>query len=53
MDKMDKDYEAENDLKALIEAEKIKKDKKRYAAAMKKHTEQMAALKAVGAKKGE
>ena len=32
----DRDWEAENDLRTLIEAEKIKRDKKRLAAAMKK-----------------
>ena len=47
MPAMDKQWQAESDLRCLIDAEKIKKDKKRYAAAMKAHKEQMAALKDV------
>lgn len=45
---MDKEWMAENDLRTLIDAEKIKKDKNRYAAAMKCHAEQMKALAAIG-----
>ena len=58
MAKEDKEYMAESDLRTMIEAEKIKKDKTRYAAAMKVHKEQLAAMeevtedmKAIGAKK--
>lgn len=45
---MDKDYQAECDLRTLIDAEKIKKDKKRHAAAMAAHKKAMADMKAVG-----
>jgi hypothetical protein len=48
---MDKAWQAESDLRTLIDAEKIKKDKTRYAAAMKCHAEQMKALAAIGAEK--
>ena len=44
MPMIDKKYQAECDLRTLIDAEKIKKDKARYAAAMKVHGEQMQAL---------
>lgn len=44
MDKQEKEWRADSDLRTLIEAEKIKKDKARYAAAMKMHKEQLAAL---------
>ena len=44
---MDKDWQAESDLRTLIEAEKIRKDKGRMAAAMKKRAEMTAALAAV------
>lgn len=37
----DRDWEAEHDLCTLIEAEKIKKDKKRFAAAQAKAKEQL------------
>ena len=40
----DKDWEAESDLRTLINAEKIKKDKSRMSAAMKKAKEQRDAL---------
>ena len=50
---MDKNWQAECDLRCLIDAEKIKKDKKRYAAAMKAHKEQMAALKNVSDEKAD
>lgn len=49
----DKDFQAEQDLRTLIEAEKIRHDKTRKAAAMKKHKEMMAAMKDVeGAENG-
>lgn len=32
----EKEYQAEGDLRTLIEAEKIKRDKNRFSAAMKK-----------------
>lgn len=44
---MDKDWMAESDLRTLIDAEKIKKDKGRYGAAMKKHKEMMDAMKGI------
>lgn len=44
MEKQEKEWRADADLRTLIEAEKIKKDKARYAAAMKMHKEQLAAL---------
>ena len=40
-------YDAEYDLRTLIEAEKIRKDPKRRKAAMKKKTEMQDALKKV------
>jgi len=43
----DKDFEAENDLRSLIEAEKIKRDKKRFSAAMKKRKEMKANLEKI------
>lgn len=51
MAKQEKKWAAEHDLRTLIEAEVIKKDKARYDAAMKAHKEQMAALKEVAADK--
>ncbi len=51
MDKQEKQWRADSDLRTLIEAEKIKKDKARYAAAMKMHNEQLTALKAIEADK--
>ena len=48
----DKKYMAESDLRTLIEAEKIKKDKTRLGAAMKCHAEQMQALAAIKGGKG-
>lgn len=42
-----KQWQAEDDLRTLINAEKIKADKARLAAAMKKHKEQMKALEAI------
>lgn len=47
MVKQEKQWKAESDLRTLIDAEKIKKDKDRYAAAMKLHKEQTAALAAI------
>lgn len=47
MAKEDKEYMAESDLRTMIEAEKIKKDKTRYGAAMKKHKEMMAAMEGI------
>lgn len=44
---MDKDWQAECDLRTLIDAEKIKKDKARHAAALKKHAEMMAAMQEI------
>lgn len=52
MAKQEKKYMAEGDLRTLIEAEKIKKDKGRYGAAMKCHAEQMKALAAIKGGKG-
>ncbi len=43
-EKREAEYRADSDLRLLIEAEKIKKDKPRYAAAMKMHKEQLDAL---------
>ena len=51
MPQTNKDYEAESDLRTLIEAVKIKKDKKRHAAAMKKRGEMKADLDKIGDKK--
>lgn len=50
MKKQAKEWAADSDLRTLIEAEKIKKDKDRYAAAMKKRDEMVAAMKNVGGK---
>ena len=47
MPKGEEDFQAESDLRALIEAEKIKKDKKRMSAAMKKHKEMMTAMSSI------
>ena len=41
------DFRAESDMRSLIEAEKIKKDKGRMSAAMKKGREQRDALTSV------
>ena len=48
----DSEWRAESDLRTLVEAEKIKKDKARYGAAMKCHAEQMKALAAIKGGKG-
>ena len=53
MDKVDKEYQAECDLRTLVEAEKIRKDKPRLTSAMKKRKEQIAALQKVDEKKGK
>ena len=45
--KTEDDFEAESDLRHLIEAEKIKGDKKRLKRATAKAREQMTALKKV------
>lgn len=47
MDKEMAAHMAENDLRTMIDAEKIKKDKPRYVAAMKKHKELMEAMAAM------
>ncbi len=47
------DFQAEHDMRTLIDAEKIKKDKSRMAAALKKGKEQRVALESVIAKKKE
>lgn len=44
----EKDWQAQHDLQTLIEAEKIKRDKKRLAAAMKKKAELKKELERVG-----
>ena len=49
MPKGEEDFQAESDLRALIEAEKIKKDKKRMSAALKKRDEMKEALSDVEA----
>lgn len=49
----DEDYHAENDMRTLIDAEKIKKDKGRMSAALKKGKEQRDALANVVDKKKE
>jgi hypothetical protein len=47
-----KKWMADSDLRTLIEAEKIKKDKARFAAAMKMHKEMTAALAGIDKKDG-
>ena len=49
----DEDFRAENDMRTLIDSEKIKKDKGRMSAALKKGREQRAALDSVVDKKKE
>ena len=51
--KADKDFQAQDDMRTLIEAEKIKRDKKRLSAATSKAKEQRAALSVVIDKKKE
>ena len=48
MSSMDKDFQADSDLRCLIEAEKIKQDKPRFRAAMKKQKEMLSALQDIG-----
>ncbi len=48
MPKEEQDWQAENDLRTLIEAEKIKGDPKRLKAAMAKKREMSKDLKNVG-----
>lgn len=49
----DKEYQAQCDLRTLIEARKIMADKPRLNAAMKKRKDEMAALTALDSKKGD
>jgi len=51
MAKQEKEWRADADLRTMIEAEKIKKDKARYAAAMKMRDEMMKGLEKVGGEK--
>lgn len=44
---MDKDWRAESDLRTLAEAEEIKKDPKRYKAALEKAKQKIAEMKTV------
>jgi hypothetical protein len=53
MTKENREYQAQSDLGTLIEAEKIKKDKTRFAAAMKCRSEKMAAMAALDEEKDE
>ena len=48
---MDKKYQAENDMRTLIDAAKIKNDKPRHDAAMKMVREQRKALSDLEGKK--
>lgn len=50
---MDKKYQAEDDVRTLIHAGEIKKDKTRYKAAMAMAKTQMSDLKAVGGDMGK
>lgn len=43
----EKKFMAENDLSTLVEAERIKKDKARFTAAMKCRDEKMAAMQKI------
>ena len=47
MAKQEKKWAAESDLRTLIEATRIRKDKTRFAAAMAVHKEQVKALASV------
>ena len=49
----DADFQAEHDMRTLIDAEKIKKDRGRMSAALKKGKEQRVALESVIDKKKE
>lgn len=60
MPKLDKAYQAECDLRTLIEAKKIMADKGRFNAALKKrkemmadHQKEMAAIQSLDEEKGE
>jgi hypothetical protein len=48
MSAMDKKYQSESDVRTLIKAGEIKKDKARYKAAMAKAKEQAKALEYIG-----
>lgn len=50
---MDKKYQAEDDVRTLIHAGEIKKDKARYKAAMAMAKTQMSDLEAVGGDMGK
>lgn len=47
------DWRAKSDLRTLVEAEKIKKDKKRFAAAQAKAKEQMMEVASVASEESE
>lgn len=49
----DGEWRAESDLRTLVEAEKIKKDKKRFAAAQAKAKEQMMEVASVASEESE
>lgn len=49
----DRDWRAESDLRTLVEAEKIKKDKKRFAAAQAKAKEKMMEVASVASEESE
>jgi hypothetical protein len=53
MDAREKEYRAHDDLRKLIEAAKIRGDKARHGAAMKKHAEMQAAIQQVGQDAGQ
>ena len=44
---MDKDWQAESDMRTLAEAEEIRKDPKRYKAAMEKAKEKLAEIQSL------
>lgn len=52
-DKSEKEWRAESDLSTLIEAQKIKKDKPRFNAAMKKREERMKMMDSLNEEKKE
>lgn len=49
----DTEWRAESDLRTLVEAEKIKKDKKRFAAAQDKAKEQLMEVASVASEESE
>lgn len=49
----DSEWRAESDLRTLVEAEKIKKDKKRFAAAQAKAKEQLMEVASVASGESE